>query len=352
MTVCFDLDGTLCTNTYGAYDEAEPFPWAIERLNGLAEAGHRIVVFTARGTATGIDWRETTREQLDRWGVRYDDLQLGKPSADVYVDDRAVHTTAWREGDAYAVPASACPRRRAARRRSPACWRTSAPPWLRAAGPTAAVHSWSAEHVERALAAAAAAGIAELPARGRVVFALEDALSARPDDAVDVVFSFALADPVGAGYLDLADERVHGAAGHPEVGGPGRRGPAAAAGGHRRRARRQGARARPRWPSGRGGRRHPCPGAGAGARGPTVDLARGCARRGGVATSPEPLDPAQLGRATEVFEAVSPFGLLRVAQVGDLPVATGDDVRPRLAAVLSEEMRRGCGRAVAEVLGA
>ena len=61
-TLCFDLDGTLCSNTYGAYETAEPHQWAIERVNALARAGHRIVVFTARGTATGIDWDAVTRD--------------------------------------------------------------------------------------------------------------------------------------------------------------------------------------------------------------------------------------------------------------------------------------------------
>jgi 3-deoxy-manno-octulosonate cytidylyltransferase (CMP-KDO synthetase) len=98
-TICFDLDGTLCTNTFGEYGEAEPFSWAIERVNRLAAAGHRILIFTARGTATGIDWQEVTRSQLALWGVMYDELIFGKPSADVYVDDRAVHCEAWRLGD-------------------------------------------------------------------------------------------------------------------------------------------------------------------------------------------------------------------------------------------------------------
>jgi len=35
----------------------------------LAGAGHRIVIHTARGTATGIDWDDLTRGQLKRWGV-------------------------------------------------------------------------------------------------------------------------------------------------------------------------------------------------------------------------------------------------------------------------------------------
>src|SRR4051794_20649486 len=97
-TLCFDLDGTLCSNTFGAYESAEPLPWAIARVNALGLAGHRIVILTARGSASGIDWGERTRAQLRRWGVRYDELVFGKPSADVYIDDRALHTTAWRTG--------------------------------------------------------------------------------------------------------------------------------------------------------------------------------------------------------------------------------------------------------------
>src|SRR5439155_976778 len=103
-TLCFDLDGTLCTNTFGDYEAAEPIAWAIDRVDALAAAGHRIVIFTARGTATGIDWGPVTRDQLERWGVTYHELRFGKPSAEIYVDDRAVSVEAWRCGDAFAAP--------------------------------------------------------------------------------------------------------------------------------------------------------------------------------------------------------------------------------------------------------
>ena len=103
-TYCFDLDGNSCSNTYGAYERAEPYPWAIERVNALARAGHRIIVFSARGSSTGIDWESTTREQLARWSVSYDELVLGKPTADVFVDDRALTAEAWRLGHVTNVP--------------------------------------------------------------------------------------------------------------------------------------------------------------------------------------------------------------------------------------------------------
>ena len=95
----------------------------------------------------------------------------------------------------------------------------------------------------------------------------------------------------------------------------------------------------------------PCPGAGAGAGAPAVDLARGALAARGVATSPKPLDPAQLGRAAEVFEAVEP---LRAAPRGPgrrPAVATGDDVRSRLAQC-SRGGRGGVDEQLAEVLGA
>ncbi len=97
MIYCFDIDGTLCTNTEGSYAAAEPFPDVIARVNALADAGHRVILFTARGSGTGIDWRHLTERQLQSWGVKHHELHLGKPTADVYVDDKSVHVDDWRD---------------------------------------------------------------------------------------------------------------------------------------------------------------------------------------------------------------------------------------------------------------
>ena len=88
---CFDLDGTLCTNTEGEYESAIPFPERISKVNALYEAGSNILIYTARGTVTGIDWRPLTEKQLAEWGVKYHELRLGKPFADIYIDDRAMN---------------------------------------------------------------------------------------------------------------------------------------------------------------------------------------------------------------------------------------------------------------------
>ena len=93
MIYCFDIDGTLCTNTDGAYENAQPRPESIARVNALYGEGHRIILYTARGSTTGINWQAVTEEQLKGWGVQYHELRFGKPHADVFVDDKAVRIT-------------------------------------------------------------------------------------------------------------------------------------------------------------------------------------------------------------------------------------------------------------------
>lgn len=94
---CFDIDGTLCTNTEGAYESAEPFDDVIAKVNALYDQGCMIYLYTARGSTTGIDWRHLTEDQLSRWGVKYHSLHFGKPTADIYVDDKAVNIKDWRK---------------------------------------------------------------------------------------------------------------------------------------------------------------------------------------------------------------------------------------------------------------
>jgi hypothetical protein len=206
-TVCFDLDGTLCSNTFGDYGSAEPFAWAIARVNALADAGNRIVISTARGSATGIDWSERTRAQLERWGVRYDELVFGKPSADVYVDDRAVHADAWRAGDGFAAPGfpAASNGGCEAGEALPAVL----PPHVSAIVETGRTFGGRPlrlmDHVRRAHAAAAGAGLRAaddpfaLTSRVRA-----DLLSHRGDFGGDVVYAVTLAEPPSVAHLDAA----------------------------------------------------------------------------------------------------------------------------------------------------
>ena len=89
QTFCFDIDGVIASlDPDLEYDRAGPMEDNIRLVNALYDRGHRIVLFTARGSTTGIDWREVTQKQLAAWGVKHHELILGKPAADYYVDDK------------------------------------------------------------------------------------------------------------------------------------------------------------------------------------------------------------------------------------------------------------------------
>lgn len=92
---CFDLDGTLCTNTFGDYQNAKPILDAINVVNSLFELGHQIKIYTARGTGSGFDWFDKTVSQLNSWNLNYHELVFGKPEADVYIDDRGISASDW-----------------------------------------------------------------------------------------------------------------------------------------------------------------------------------------------------------------------------------------------------------------
>ncbi len=88
--VC-DIDGIIANKTKcNDYSKAIPLESNIQILRNLHEKGHTIVLHTARGYATGIDWKEITTKQMKAWGVPFDELIFGKPDADFYVDDKLV----------------------------------------------------------------------------------------------------------------------------------------------------------------------------------------------------------------------------------------------------------------------
>lgn len=99
MIYCFDIDGTLChIVSDGNYANAVPMMKAVDEVNRLHDSGHKIVLFTARGASTGIDWRDITEKQLVSWGIKYHELiTSGKPTCDVFVDDKAINALEWRK---------------------------------------------------------------------------------------------------------------------------------------------------------------------------------------------------------------------------------------------------------------
>ena len=85
----FDIDGVIAEfNPKLDYNTSGPNTRMIKIVNHLYDTGNRIVLFTARGYKTGIDWEEVTKKQMETWGVKYHELKFGKPNADYYIDDK------------------------------------------------------------------------------------------------------------------------------------------------------------------------------------------------------------------------------------------------------------------------
>ena len=89
-TYCFDIDGTICQNTFGKYELAKPIEERIKFINKLFDNGCEIIMFTARGSTTNIDWTEFTKRQLSEWGLNYTKLILGKPYSEIFIDDKGI----------------------------------------------------------------------------------------------------------------------------------------------------------------------------------------------------------------------------------------------------------------------
>ena len=82
-----DIDGTICTQEKD-YAKALPIQENIDKINALYDKGNIIVYWTTRGSSSGIDYRELTYKQLDKWGCKFHWLNSTKPPYDLLIDDR------------------------------------------------------------------------------------------------------------------------------------------------------------------------------------------------------------------------------------------------------------------------
>mgnify|MGYP000663100911 CR=1 FL=1 len=93
---CFDIDDTICTTNNKDYINSMPYYDMIERINYLHDSGNKIILFTARGMGKFNGdvkkvyevYFDLTTNQLKEWGVKFDNLYLGKPSFDYFIDDK------------------------------------------------------------------------------------------------------------------------------------------------------------------------------------------------------------------------------------------------------------------------
>ena len=97
--ICFDIDGVICNNTWGKYENAIPNMQAIKKINELYEQKFVIKLYTARFMGrnnenvskvyeTGFEF---TKRQLEKWNIKYHELIMGKPSYDIIIDDKSIN---------------------------------------------------------------------------------------------------------------------------------------------------------------------------------------------------------------------------------------------------------------------
>ena len=93
MNYCFDLDGTICDTPCNPdghgqrYLDSTPISFMVETVDRLYDEGNTIIYWTARGSVTGIDWKELTEQQKEFINLRKKiQNQLGpKPPNEVHV---------------------------------------------------------------------------------------------------------------------------------------------------------------------------------------------------------------------------------------------------------------------------
>jgi len=97
MRWCFDLDNTLVRTEGSDYENSTPIPEAVAKVQEYKLNGDHIIIMTARGSGSKKDWREFTAQQLEEFGIPYDQLIVGlKPGGvDVFVDDKAINALDW-----------------------------------------------------------------------------------------------------------------------------------------------------------------------------------------------------------------------------------------------------------------
>lgn len=107
-TIAFDLDDVICHRSKqyehlgpNKYNYCEPDQCVVDLVNSLYEEGNKIVIYTARGMSqysgnVALIYSELyskTIEQLNAWGLKYDQLVMGKIHYDLLIDDKALNSS-------------------------------------------------------------------------------------------------------------------------------------------------------------------------------------------------------------------------------------------------------------------
>ena len=95
---CFDIDNIVCKTKKNNYKNSKPNKKAIKKINQLYDCGYIIKFFTARYMGRNKENIKKAKKQgykmtvmqLKKWNVKYHKLIFGKPSYNLFIDDRAL----------------------------------------------------------------------------------------------------------------------------------------------------------------------------------------------------------------------------------------------------------------------
>lgn len=91
MIIYVDIDNTIFYTNGMDYENSKPIIKNIEKINSLYE-NNTIIMWTARGTLSNNNYFELTYNQLKKWGVKFNELRMGKPAFDLLIDDKALNS--------------------------------------------------------------------------------------------------------------------------------------------------------------------------------------------------------------------------------------------------------------------
>lgn len=87
-----DVDNTICTTESTNYENAQPLFERIQIINSLYDEGNTVIYWTARGTLSGRNYLQLTKQQLTEWKCKYHDVRVGKPFYDLFIDDKNINS--------------------------------------------------------------------------------------------------------------------------------------------------------------------------------------------------------------------------------------------------------------------
>ncbi len=96
--ICFDIDGVICKTKNNNYKKSKPIKRNIKLINLLFDKNFEIIIYTARFMGRNKDQISKakkqgynfTKNQLKKWNLKYDRLIFGKPSFDLFIDDKSI----------------------------------------------------------------------------------------------------------------------------------------------------------------------------------------------------------------------------------------------------------------------